>query len=450
MRDVLLALVVAVLSTMALRRPEIGVYLWTWVSMMNPHTLTYGFARTMPIAQIAAVVTLLGLVFTKQRKALPINGGTVLLLLLVAWMTLTSAFALNQPELVWDRWLFGMKIFFMLFLTLMILRGRDQIDRLIWVIVASIGFYGVKGGVWTLLTGGGGRVWGPPGGMLAGNNELAIALVVLLPWMYYLHQTASKRWVRYGLLASMVVIAFAILGTQSRGALLALLAMAVFLGLKGAHPVRTTLALLTLVGISIAFMPDTWSDRMETLGTYQEDSSAMSRIYTWRTLWNAALDRPLVGAGFTADNPLVFALYAPRDMEGTFVGRVWVAHSIYFQALGEHGFPGLLLYVGIGAWIWRAAGRLARSTVASPAYADWVPLLMRMCQVSLVGFAVGGAFLSLMLLDLPYYILAVVVLTGSTISESAPGGATKSASAIPASPPSRGDLPRNEGSRPHG
>ena len=53
-----------------------------------------------------------------------------------------------------------MKIFFMLILTLMILRGRKQIDCLIWVIVISVAFYGVKGGAWTLLTGGGGRVWG--------------------------------------------------------------------------------------------------------------------------------------------------------------------------------------------------------------------------------------------------------------------------------------------------
>ena len=36
-----------------------------------------------------------------------------------------------------------------------------------------------------------------------------------------------------------------------------------------------------------------------------------------------------------------------------------------------------------------------------------------MCQVSLVGYAVGGAFLSLAYFDLPYDIMVMVVLTRS-------------------------------------
>ena len=47
----------------------------------------------------------------------------------------------------------------------------------------------------------------------------------------------------------------------------------------------------------------------------------------------------------------------------------------------------------------------------------WVPLLMRMVQVSLVGFAIGGAFLSLVYFDLPYYIIGYVVLVDATLRE---------------------------------
>lgn len=47
----------------------------------------------------------------------------------------------------------------------------------------------------------------------------------------------------------------------------------------------------------------------------------------------------------------------------------------------------------------------------------WVPLLMRMVQVSLVGFAAGGAFLSLVYFDLPYYIVGYVVLVDATLRE---------------------------------
>ena len=417
MRDALLTLIMVGLLPLALRRPVIGAYAWAWVSLMNPHTLTFGFSRAVPWALLIALVTMLGLLFSRNKRPLPMNGGTVLLLMLMAWMTLTSFFALNEPTLVWDRWIFVMKTFIMLIITFMLVRGRIDIERLIWVIVISVGFYGVKGGIWTLATGGSGRVWGPPGGMLAGNNELAVALVLLLPFMYYLRETASRRWVKVTLLWSMVFMAFGILGSQSRGALLSLLAMAFVLGLKGKHPVRTSMALAVLALLAIAFMPDSWTQRMDTIETYQGDSSAMSRIWTWHTMWNAAVDRPLVGAGLQADNLRVFSMYAPTVGYEMFRGRVFVAHSIYFQALGEHGFPGLALYLGIGLWVWFGAGRLARATRADPEFSAWVPLLMWMCQVSLIGFAVGGAFLSLMLLDLPYYILGIVVLTHATVHE---------------------------------
>lgn len=419
MRDLLLSLVVAGLLPVALVRPVAGAYLWAWLSIMNPHQLAYGFARSVPWAMLAALVTLVGFLFTRDKRALPNNGGTVLLGMLIVWFCVTSYFSINDPDAVWERWTFAMKILLMLVVTLMLLRGRRQIDLLIIVIVFSVGFFGFKGGIWTIITGGSSRVWGPPGGMLQGNNELAVALVTQLPWMYYLmHAVARRRWVKYFAILSMVLCTLAILGTQSRGALLALLAMAWLLGLKGKYPVRTTFGLAALLAAAIVFMPSSWTDRMETIQTYEEDSSAMSRIHTWKTLWNVAIDRPLVGAGFRADNPALYQKYASEESAAALGGMAYVAHSIYFQALGEHGFVGLFLYCGLGVWIWWKAGRLARATENDAEFGQWVPLLMKMTQVSIVGFAVGGAFLSLMLLDLPYYILGVVILTDATVNES--------------------------------
>jgi len=152
---------------------------------------------------------------------------------------------------------------------------------------------------------------------------------------------------------------------------------------------------------------------METIQSYEEDASAMSRITTWKTIWNLVMARPIVGAGFNTDNPVVFALYGPPGWDGS----VLVAHSIYFEVLGEHGFPGLFLYLGLFFLSWMRAGKLARLTANDPDYASWVPLLMRMVQVSLAGFAVGGTFLSLVHFDLPYYILAFVILVDATVRE---------------------------------
>lgn len=411
MRDAILTVIVAVLLAAALKTPAVGAYAYTWISMMSPHKLTYGFAFNLPFAQMAALVTLTMLVITKQRRPLPREPVLYVLVAMFGWMTLTTFFAIAPKDIAWDRWLFVFKIQLMVFVTWMLVYEPRQLRILIWITTLSVAFYGIKGGVWTVLTGGGGRVWGAPGGLLEGNNELAVALVMLLPFLYYLRQTEPRKWVRHLLLAFMISCVFSVLGSQSRGALLAVVACAFFLGLKSKYPWQTSISLLLLMGLAFLFMPDSWLNRMETIGTYQEDTSAMSRIWTWKTLFAAAVDRPLVGAGFRADSLEVFGRYAPTEPPyDIFIGQFYVAHSIYFQMLGEHGFPGLGLFLLLGLVTWVRAGRIARQCTAQAELAPWMPTLMRMVQVSIIGFAAGGAFLSLAYLDLLYYLIGYVVI----------------------------------------
>lgn len=442
MRDILLTLIIVPLLPYIFKRPAIGVLLWAWVSIMNPHQETFGFARSIPWGLLIALATLTALLYHKDRKPLPMAGGVVLLFVFMAWMTVTSFFAVNPEKTeVWDRWIFMIKVFVMLLATLMLLRGRKEIEWLILVVVLSLGYYGVKGGIFTVLTGGQYRVWGPEGSMIWGNNELAVALVIAMPFMYYLWATSKKAWFRAGMLFCMLTCGLAVLGTQSRGALLSVTAMTVVLGLKSRYPVRSLVALLAVGALLIAFMPDSWQRRMDTIGTYEEDMSAMQRIWTWNTLWQAALDRPIVGVGFRADNPIVYDRYGHIPGFEHFHGLYTpVAHSAYFQALGEHGFPGLILFVSIGLWVWFAAGSLARRALKDPECADWVPLLMRMCQTSIVGYAVGAAFLSLMLFDVPYYILGFIVLVQATIKEKERDKTLKPSSASPHSLPQGPDV----------
>ncbi|MBK9234550.1 MAG: putative O-glycosylation ligase, exosortase A system-associated [Rhodoferax sp.] len=419
MRDILVSSIVFGLLPFILRSPVLGVCTWAWLSMMSPHRAVYGFARGIPFAQIVAIATMIGLLFSKDRRPIPMSRPTVWLILMLAWMVFTSFFAIAETERVIDRCIFVAKTQSMIFVTLMLLRNRLQIDRLIWIVVVSIGFYGVKGGIWTMATGGGGRVWGPPG-LLEGNNELAVALVMMVPLMVYLLQSTTRKWIRLAVMASIGATCFGILGSQSRGALLAIVAMGFFLAFKGKRPVLMSLIITTLLLSAIAFMPESWTQRMDSIGEYQGDGSAMSRVYTWRTLVNVAIERPFYAAGFAADNADVFARYAPTGPEfAPFEGMVFVAHSIYFQMLGEHGFPGLALFLGLWAVTWRKVSQLARQTKGDPEFGTWVPLLMPMIQVSLIGYAVGGAFLSLAYLDVPYYFLAIVILVDASWNERA-------------------------------
>jgi putative inorganic carbon (hco3(-)) transporter len=411
MRDLLVSATVMLSVPLILWRPYIGALMWVWISMMNPHRLAYGWAYTFPFAQVIAITTLVAVVASGKLKRFPANAITMLMLAFVAWMCVTSLLALQQPEVLWSALVQVLKTQLMLLVTMMIIRGRRQIDLLIWTIVISVGYFGVKGGIFTVLTGGQNRVWGPPSSWIEGNNELGLALAMLIPLMYYLAEMTTRRWVRYGMWFAIVACAFSVLGTQSRGAFLAVGVAAVVLGMKSRRPVLMTTVLAIGLAAAIAFMPDKWTQRMETIESFRQDTSAVSRLQTWETIWTMVKDRPVFGAGFDLANPALYQMYAPSANY-----EVFAPHSIYFQALGEHGFPGLALVLALGFLIWRRSGRLAAACAGMPEF-EWVSLLMRMVQVSLVVFAVGGAFLGLLHYDLPYYLAALVVLVEVAVKE---------------------------------
>lgn len=69
MRDLIILSIVAVAAVLALKRPWVGVMLWTWLSIMNPHRFAWGFAYSAPLAAIAAGATVLGLLMTRDRQS---------------------------------------------------------------------------------------------------------------------------------------------------------------------------------------------------------------------------------------------------------------------------------------------------------------------------------------------------------------------------------------------
>src|SRR5258706_2094350 len=106
MRDILLALIVFGLLPFILRKPVWGAYAWAWLSLMSPHKSAYGFARTLPFAYMVALVTLVGLMFSRERRRVPWTGVTIVLVMLLTWMTVTCFFAMNTRDVVLDRWIF--------------------------------------------------------------------------------------------------------------------------------------------------------------------------------------------------------------------------------------------------------------------------------------------------------------------------------------------------------
>lgn len=400
MRDIVFIFIVVVACGAALAHPWIGVLAWTWISVMNPHAYTWA-AQNMPVAAMVAGATLIGMVVTRDRIQFFVTREIVVLALFMAWMTLSLLFAMDRDG-SYEMWTKVMKIDFMILVTLALLYTKRHIMAFVIVVVFSLAFYGVKGGVFTIATGGDYKVWGP-GGFIGGNNEMALALITVIPLIRFLQLRLQNRWYRHAMTLAMILTAAAALGSHSRGALLALIAMGAFLWLRSGTKIVMGLMIAALAAGLLMFMPEEWSMRMHTIQNYEQDASAMGRINAWWMAFNLAKAR-LTGGGFNIYEPEVFAQYAPNP------DLFLAAHSIYFQVLGEHGFPGLALFLLLAWFVWRKAGALVRMGKASPEVA-WCRDLGAMTQASLVGFAVGGAFLSLAYFDLPYNLMVMVVLT---------------------------------------
>ena len=401
MRSILVTLLVFGSLPYILSRPHIGIYVWSWLSYMNPHRLTWGFAYNMPFAQIVAIVTMISILLSKEKKHLPINPLVVIWIVFLLWMGITT-WAAVYDQLAWAQYIKVMKIQLVTFLTMLLVNDREKITGLVWVIVGSIGFFGFKGGIFTIMTAGSFRVWGPPGSFIEDNNELALAQLMIIPLMYFLYQQSRNTWIRRFLVVASMLCLVAVIGSYSRGALLATIAMLLFLFRNSKKKMVVAVMGMLLLPLIILFMPRQWTDRMHTIETYTEDSSAMGRVNAWKFAINVADDR-LTGGGLNVWTPEAYETWGPDN------AKALVAHSIYFSILGEHGWIGLALFLIVYWLAWRYATMVIRRS-RKREEDQWIAQLASMIQVSLVAYFVGGAFLSLSYFDLPWHLVSIIVV----------------------------------------
>jgi len=190
--------------------------------------------------------------------------------------------------------------------------------------------------------------------------------------------------------------------SYSRGALLGLLAIgAVYIATRRRWGLAAAFVLLG--GVGFYFIPHQWYDRMKTIQTYKQDESAMGRLQTWGFAISVATDRPFTGGGFRVFSRDQFLRYGRDPNEAL------DSHSIYFEVLGEHGFIGLTLFLSLLVSSFLTIRKVERRIRGNPGVA-WAEEYCSMLRLSLVAYAVGGAFLGLAYFDLYYDVIAGVIL----------------------------------------
>lgn len=409
LRDVFLVISVLGVMPLALVKPQIGLLAWMWISIMNPHKETYGFMVTMPVLDGVAIATILGcLIHWGKRAACEFLPVLWVMLLFYLWCCLTTVFAVNPKGAVGD-WIEFTKTLLLVFLMLQFMNKRHWTIALVAVFILSMSYTTIKGGVFTILTGGAHRVWGAPTSMWGDNNGVSLAMLMLAPMCVgfgLLFQRKALRWGVYGI--GFLAIA-CVLGTQSRGGLVGLLAVAAAMALRSRQrAVALVLGPVILVA-GFMFMPASWHDRMATILDPTAESSANARLIQWRYAIDISLERPFFGNGFEAFfyQPYYYRYVADKDINRA-------VHSNIFQVLGEQGFIGLAMYLALVAMLIILAHRYANRARGHPGL-EWETLQLNMLQFTVVGYIANGLTLNLAYLDLFYYVMVIIALLISQV-----------------------------------
>ncbi len=267
--------------------PFYGLLVYTWIAFMRPHDLAWGIER-QPLAYYVALALLLGLgiaIIQGREKFMVWKLQTVLLIALLAWFwwATYNAIAYNPAKREFD--LFAKVVLISLITTGLV--NTEKRFRLIFLVTAlSLGMLGFKYGIFGLLRGGADFDSGP-GGFMKDNNGFAVGLNMALPLLVGVALGEKSRWLRIagGVLAAFCVIT--IIFTFSRGGFLSLAVVGSVLLLRTKKRLLAVLVMVMGILTVTMFTPESfqqkYQDRVETIAEYEEDDSAMGRIYAWRT-----------------------------------------------------------------------------------------------------------------------------------------------------------------------
>ncbi len=370
---------------------------------MNPHRFTWGAAYDFPFAFIVAITTLAGYIFTKDKDKLYMEKETILIILLWIVFTLTS-FSAFYPVQAWQMWGKTSKILLISLITIPLFIDKKRLRYLLLTIALSLGFLGIKGGIFSIAKAGAYNVRGPEGSFIGGEGDFGLALNMTLPLLFYLAKEETNKKLKILLQSAFVMSILSVIFTCRRGAFLGLAAVILILALKANKKIISAAILSLALIIAPYFLTEKWFGRIETISSYEEDSSAMGRINAWKMAWNVARDRPLMGSGFEGLKWGTVERYSPAP-DAT-AGDV---HSIYFEVLGEHGFIAFGLFIALLLSAMSSLRKLKKTFKNNPSY-KWLCNYVDMIQVSIIAYMVCGTFLGRAYFDLFYHLVVIVVI----------------------------------------
>lgn len=400
-------------SAAALFNPYVGLLIYICFAIIKPDALWYWQEAEMPrfasrIIGVALLAGWVGRAFGDWRlgRAWPV---VLSLVAFTAWTVVSTAQA-YFPEVGTPFVEEKLKIVLPFLVGVTVIDSMAKLRLLAWVIVASSAYVSFEMNM-VYLSGFNRAQELGFGGM--DNNSFSVALNAVLGMAFFLGLYEKKWWLKAAAAVSALNIAHVIMLTFSRGGMLglAVTAVATFLLLR-----KTWRHYLLVVAIALVLLrmagPEVQKRFFSSFAEEGErDWSAESRFKLWRDCLDVANNHPIFGAGPRHFPRLAHNYGWPAGKEG---------HTLWLQVAAELGYVGLgllLVFYGSCAWLlWRL--------IRGPDVPDEVRSMACMVIAALAGFAVSAQFVSLVGLEVPYYVALLgactLKLTGRPQEEELP------------------------------
>jgi probable O-glycosylation ligase (exosortase A-associated) len=397
---------------------------YVWVDTFAPQQVSYSILTAVPVSAIMAVAAI-GAYLLMDRRAPPRPTLIMVLLVLTAiWVTYTTIACAVSPESAWPKWNWAIKtIGFSAFMPFLF-RSRVQIEAFLQIYIFSAAGQIIPYGAKTLLSGGS---YHANLGLLSGNSGLAegsaLATVAIMgvPVMLWLrrHGIILPRLKIVGLMYLGLAIAAVStsVGTYERTGLVALAVVAGGLWLQSRHKLRYAAyagAVAMVLSLYVIRPNSEWAQRMSTITDYNQESSSLGRILVWKWTLEFVQTHPL-GGGFNAY--VVDTITYPGE-NGTppLVARGKAFHNMYFEMLGEHGWPGLGLLLAL---LGGSAVALVRAIRDCRNLADmeWCADLAKALLIAESIVAVCGNFIGIAFQPEVYYIFSLSTMVACHVAQ---------------------------------
>lgn len=410
MRDVVVFMLFVGLLPLSFVRPWVGVCAFSWLAYNRSQDLTWGFARTLPISQFLGISMILGWLVWELKPWPMRNPRCKAMLALVVWIGISIFSNTVRWEVQGARYIELFKIVLVVLITGALMTTRARLRHLCLIIALGLGFYGSKNGLLFLA---GSKSIAGPGGMLKDNNDFALAMVMSIPFHWYLWKEAREvpkwgKWISRFMVFALPTTLLTVVSTGSRGAFLSL-SVGVFVAAMKTKYKVPSLAGMALIGIlGFTFAPQEYKDRIMTIfdSAEEQDESVQGRFVSWKVAGNMIMAYPIKGIG--ANN--MVAEYnnhtqgIPNEHGGT-EHFARVTHNSYLQIWAESGTPAFLLWmfmvVGTIFATWRLGKRFKREGD------DWAVNYCNAIQVSMTSFMCGATFLNRAHFDLIYHMAVI-------------------------------------------